>query len=262
MTLEEDILIEKFIKGLLDKKEKELFIEKMKTDDSFRKKVSLEEELINRLNEKSWHFIKNTNSDELKDIELFFKDKTNDNIKESISRASKNYHSKKNKKRFVFYFAASIALLVSLFYYNLSSGSSPYELYENYIDRENIPSLIDRNDNNPLSKAETLFNEKKYKEASIIFSKAINSKPTNSSIYLYLAISQIELQQYTLAEQTLNKLINSNLIDSEKGYWYKSLLFLKLNSIEQSKELLNLIVKNNYFNHNKAKILLNQLNKE
>ena len=103
---------------------------------------------------------------------------------------------------------------------------------------------------------------KEYIKALPILNKAINSKEysSNISVYLYLSITQMELNNFTNAEKVLNKLIKSDLIDSEKGYWYKSLLYLKSNSIKESKNTLKIIIKNKYFNHLKAEELLKKLN--
>ena len=70
----------------------------------------------------------------------------------------------------------------------------------------------------------------------------------------------MELNQFQEAEKTLNSLISSNLIDAEKGYWFKSLLYLKSNQIEKVKATLSLIIKNSYFNNKKARELLESLN--
>lgn len=73
---------------------------------------------------------------------------------------------------------------------------------------------------------------------------------------IYKGLSEIELSKYLEAEKTFDSLINSDLIDAEKGYWFKSLLYLKNNKILKCKTLLNKIITESLFNKEKAELLL------
>ena len=57
----------------------------------------------------------------------------------------------------------------------------------------------------------------------------------------------------------LDSLISSDLIDYQKGYWIKSLSFVKQNKLEEAKVVLNFIIDKAYYNKEKAKELLSKL---
>lgn len=262
MTLQEDKFIEQFLKGKLNIKEEEFFLKKMESDDNFRKKVSFEQELFDRLGNSDLNFVKKNTLDELN----FNENKQNStrNIQKQISKASKSYHKKqKNKINLtkILSVAASITLLFSIFFFNNSKKNTTKELYNFYYSTEDIPSLVDRTSNTKIANAEISFLNKDYKKASQIFNESLQSSDTqtHSSIYLYLSICQIKENLFDDAETTLNQLINSDLIDSEKGYWYKGMLYLKTNSIKKLKNVLKLIIAEKHFNYKKAEELLNKL---
>jgi hypothetical protein len=264
MTLQEDKFIEQFLKGELNIKEKDFFLKKMESDDDFRKRVSFEQELFDRLGNNDLNFVKKTTNDELTFYENKIQQSTTKNIQKHISEASKSYHTKqKNKINLtkILSVAASITLLFSIFFFNNSKKNTTKELYNFYFSTEDIPSLVDRTSNTKIANAEILFLKKDYKKAFQIFNESLQSSDTqtHSSIYLYLSICQIKENLFDDAETTLNQLISSDLIDSEKGYWYKGMLYLKTNSIEKLKNVLKLIIAEKYFNYKKAEELLNKL---
>ena len=101
-------------------------------------------------------FYKNESSNNIKNIEDLFNDKTSKNIKNSISKASEKYHSKEQLKKslhLILSTAASIAILISIFLFNNSSQIESSKLFDTYIKKNNIPSLIDRGSNTDLLKA-------------------------------------------------------------------------------------------------------------
>ena len=95
----------------------------------------------------------------------------------------------------------------------------------------------------------------------MLFSGELKNNSSNSNLYLYLGISQMELNQFEESQKTLNSLINSNLIDSEKGYWFKGLSYLKSNRINEAKIMFQKIIDNSYYSHLKASEILIKLNK-
>jgi tetratricopeptide (TPR) repeat protein len=264
MNLEEDILIECFLRDELSETEKNDVLERMDSDVVFRQKILLEKQLFEALDDNSWSFAENIDSKEIKEYESLLRGKEATEIKEIISQANTSYQKKSNKKRFkkyLFSSAAVIALLVSLYTF-MQESIHPADLYTSYISSTELPSIINRGNNyNELTKGQLLFEAKDYSEAVKIFSNAIEIDSENASSYIYLAVSQMELNQFTESNNTLDLLIKSNLIDAQKGYWYKSLLYLKSNQIEKSKVTLKTIIDNSYFNTEKAKELLKKVRK-
>lgn len=263
MSLEEDILIEKYLKNQLSEAERKDFLERMSVDASFKEKVVFEKELFETLSENDWSFSENVNSEEVEELEAIFKSDAIKEIKESISLAHKEYKKPKRPViKLTYYAAASIVLLFVAYTLFFSVKITPNELYAAYIHQNEIYSTISRGEGDlvqSLIEGETYFKEKKYAEALPIFIKALPSNKNTASIYLYTAICQIELDKFVEAETTLNSLINSDLIDAQKGYWYKSLLFIKSKQIDKAKKELEFIIENSYFKQEKAKELLTKL---
>ncbi|WP_299159998.1 tetratricopeptide repeat protein [uncultured Tenacibaculum sp.] len=263
MSLEEDILIEKYLKNQLSEDERKGFLEQMSVDASFKEKVVFEKELFETLNENDWSFSENVNSEEVEELEAIFKSDAIKEIKESISLAQEEYKKpKKSTVKLIYLAAASVALIFTAYSLFFTVKTAPNELYAEYIQPNELYSNISRGEGDlvqSLIEGETYFKEKKYAEALPIFIKVLPSNKNTASIYLYTAICQIELDKFVEAETTLNALINSDLIDAQKGYWYKSLLFIKSKQIEKAKKQLEFIIENNYFKYQKAEELLTKL---
>jgi len=263
MSLEEDILIEKHLKETLSKSEEKYFSEKMATDNSFREKVIFEKQLFETLSEKDWSFIEETNSKEVETLECIFKSDDLKKTKEAISIAYEEYSKPKKKVLKLSYIAAaSVAILIAVYSLLYTTNYSHNELYALYIQPNELRSSIIRGEGNKtkdLTIGETYFNHKDYGKALPIFVKVLPNNKNNASLYLYIAISQIELSKYNEAQATLDNLINSDLIDAEKGYWYKSLLFVKSNKLQEARKQLKVVIKNTYFKHKEAKELLSKL---
>ena len=113
MSLEEDILIERFLNNELSKNEKNEILERMDSDPLFKEKVFFEQQLVETLDENNWSFAKNINTTEQNEYEDLFKAEKVKKIKESIAIANENFKKKKPllfKKWYLYSSAAVIAL--------------------------------------------------------------------------------------------------------------------------------------------------------
>ena len=154
-----------------------------------------------------------------------------------------------------------IILLIAIVPF-VNNPSSSTELYTSYINTTELPSLSIRgNENKDIrTKAQHLFEQKKYKEALVIFNNELDlSKKQTATVYLYMGIAQMELNQFEKAAHTFDALINSGLMDAPKGNWYKALLYLKMEKTEDSKVILNIISNKKLYNNQQADALLNEL---
>jgi anti-sigma-K factor RskA len=61
--MEDDILIDNYLKGLLSENDQKSFLERLESDTDFSKIFKLEKQLFNSLNEESWSFVENKNTD-------------------------------------------------------------------------------------------------------------------------------------------------------------------------------------------------------
>ena len=264
MEYSEEILIENFFLGKLTKNEYSEFKQKMDSDKKFKQKVSLEKEYFNIFNKEKWNHIEDNKNSEIKEYEQLFRNDKSQEIKRTINKAQNKYNkSSKTNYIKIISIAASIIIIINFFLFQDFSEPNSDELYSFYLKTENIPTLTKRNKTNSLiNNAEQYFLNKEFSKANKLFLELVKESQysSNSSILIYITICQIELNETSKAHKTINSLINSNLIDSNKGYWYKSLILLQSNSIEECKTVLKTIINNKYYNYKKAEELLLKLN--
>lgn len=261
--MEDDILIDNYLKGLLSNDDEVSFLERLKADSDFNKKFKLEEQLFNALNEDNWSFVEESN-EEFEAYKQLLESDEIQNLKKMISHTTSEFNKKplqKNNVRRLFYYIAAASVVVFLgFQLFLNQSLTNQELYNSYIDLDDLPSFVSRNNgSNTLPEAQELFEDKNYEEALLIFNEKSNDVENLGHLLIYKAISQIELEKYKEAAQTLDELINSDLLDAEKGYWYKALLFLKENRKEEAKQILKYIIENRLYNNINAEDLLKEL---
>ncbi|MBW1298444.1 tetratricopeptide repeat protein [Aquimarina litoralis] len=262
MSLEEDILIERFLRNKLSEKERNNFLDKIKTDPDVREKFLLEKQLFETLNEEEWSYASKIDTTEVEEYTTLYRDNA-DRLKQVIQKATTNHKRKGKIRRLTFFSAIAAAALFAILinFYPQNDSYTIDEIYANY-NTEKLPSLVTRNSKEvqkDLSLAERNFKNKNYKEALLHIDTLLELDPENSTLYIYKAISHIETGEFAKSEASLDTLIHSDLIDAEKGYWYKSLLYLKAKDLEKCKQMLQIIIENSYFNSLKANKLLKDL---
>ncbi|WP_299519426.1 tetratricopeptide repeat protein [Winogradskyella sp.] len=264
MSIEDDILIEKYLRGALPEADQKAFLDRLASDAVFKEQYNLEKQLFDALNEDRWSF-SNVDGVEIDAYKEILEGEDVQNLKKTLTEVNtrfNNSNQKKTKSKTIYYYLAAASIVVFLgvqFFFNHNPSSQ--ELYNEYIELNDLPSFASRaHDSGELPKAQQLFEDKKYKEALIIFQEQLGASEFEGNVFLYLGISQIELGEYSAAEKTFEDLINSDLLDSKKGYWYKALLYLKQDRVEETKEVLNKIVVDRLFNSEKARALLAELN--
>lgn len=261
MNINDDILITQYLNNTLSDQERKNVLDRMVNDAEFKEKVLFEKQLLDTFDENKWSFIENTNAAAVKEYSELFKKE--EKLKQALEDAKINFNTPK-KTNFNWYLYASAAMIVLLIaivpFVNNSSSSS--ELYATYINTTELPSLSIRgNDSNDIrTKAQHLFEQKKYEEALVILNKELDlSKKQTATVYLYMGISQMELNQFEKATTTFNELLNSGLMDAPKGYWYKALLYLKMKNKKDAVTILNTISSQKLYNYEQANDLLKEL---
>ncbi|CAL2082327.1 hypothetical protein [Tenacibaculum sp. 190524A05c] len=264
MNLEDDILIENFLRNELSDEERTSFLERIKFDSEFKEQYLLEKQLFESLNEEDWSFVNTIDSKETDEYEALFKSEEIQNLKEVIKKASIN--SKESRGRII-RLLTGIAAAVVISFFTLRPILSPSvldtnTLYTTYADLNNLPSFAERgsvDNKEKLVMAEKFFKEKNYEKAASTFDEILYSNKNVSGVYIYIAMAESELGNFDKAIEVLNELESSDLIDSEKAYWYKSLVYIKANKVEQAKKELKNIVEKSLFNTPKAEELLGKL---
>ena len=257
-------LIEDFFREEITVENRAIVLERLKTDTEFRTAFLLEKQQFENYDESNWSFMDNSDLEELNAYEALFKSEQTQRLKASIQEASAQYHKtdKTPSRKWMFYAAAAILVLMFSVYSILDTKDTPQQLFSVYFNPDELPGLAVRgaNEDDLLLKAERFFNEEQYSEAIPLMDQSMALMSKNAgAIYLYKGISHMEIGQFDIAETTFNSLIESDLLDAQKGYWYKALLYLKTNRSEDAKVILQEIVSENYVNKEKAAKILEEL---
>ncbi len=263
MSLDDDILIDNYLRGQLSDQEIVAFELKLKSDDEFRKNVELERALWVSQNESDWSFA-NPNNEEVKAYKKLLEEPGIQSLKKSLGQINTTLKkdSKSTVKNWVYYMvAASIAIFFCLNIF-FNQNSSNQELVDDFLSASDLPSFTSRgaSETEDLILAQEFFEKENFKDALDIFIPILDSGIKDASVYLYTGISQMKLKQYGKAETTFDALIASDLLDAQKGYWYKALLYLQQDHIDDCKTILSHIVSQSLYNHTEAKALLKVLN--
>ena len=260
--MEEEELIQKYIRGELTEDELRQAEIRIKEDKNFAEKIAFEIQLYKTFNDDLWNTVNNTQSEEVLKYKKELKSAEILKLQAEIKKAQQRFYTRKKLKQFIWPAAAILILVISirLFY---KPKVTFQELYTSNLNTGLLPSLVNRNEeaNRKLTNAELSFKAKNYKEALTIFKNEI-AKPENKNygiLYIYLGIAQLETNNIKQARQTFNTLIMSDMIDAEKGYWYKALLHLKTEEQDSSKLVLTKIYKEKLYNYKQAKTVLKYL---
>ncbi|GEQ86192.1 hypothetical protein ULMS_17000 [Patiriisocius marinistellae] len=262
MSEEEHILIDSFLNSELTQNEQKLFLKRMEQSAEFNEHVNFEKQLRETLNINDWSFAHNIEHTEVKTyVELFSSSKT----KALESTLEKIMQDKEipTKRNFYPWYGIAALLVLSLSVFSIfNTGSSTQELYAQFYNPSELPSLIVRGalDEDNYNKVQQLFEEENFTE-TILFTEELlaTTSKNRATLMLFQGISFTETKQYSNAIETYNNLIESNLLDAEKGYWFKALTYLKSEDTQKAKNTLRSIIQNNFYNHVKAKELLDKL---
>ncbi|CAL2076127.1 hypothetical protein [Tenacibaculum sp. 190524A02b] len=264
MNIEDDILVERFLKKELSVDEEKKFIERLKVDAGFKEFFLLEKQMYESLNQEDWSMVSKVNDVTLSKHKSLFENMGQ--TKKAIKESEVLYKSKQSIVFKLFKFIPKVAALVlvvfAVKFFFVGTVINVEETYNNYLHFDELPKGVERGVEEEKSNLDggLYFKERKFEKALNSFDELIGKGKSTSTTYLYKAIAHIELAQYKKAEETLNTLIKSDFIDSEKGYWYKALLYVKMNELEKSKSLLKLIIEKSYYKNKEAKKLLEELN--
>jgi len=158
--------------------------------------------------------------------------------------------------------AASITILaiIGSFLLNNLNNQGSDQLFEKYYSSENAV-FTTRSGENPENSDLTVglqkFQKQNYNEAINLLKK----NRDNVVSQYYLGISYIETKQFTEAKAAFHYILEqeSNLF-TEQAQWYKGLCLLKLDQLEDAKQLFTDIINSNSIYNNNASEILKKLN--
>ncbi|UGS22901.1 tetratricopeptide repeat protein [Flavobacterium channae] len=237
--MDKDILLNNYFEGILSEKEKQQFDELLANDSEFKTEFEFQKKAKVAVALSERQKLKN----QLKEIE--------------------NSRKLKNNNKTWLSIAASIVVVLSLgFIFFWNSSTTNDDLYADFYETfPNIEAPTTRGENNLNIKSEAFYayDSKDYKKATELFSEIYKVEKTDYAIF-YIGLSEMELNEHKKAINTFSLFegdSNNNFYYYVK--WYKALCYLKENDIENSKKLLNEVVKTVNPFQSKSKELLSKL---
>ncbi len=265
--MEQDVYmkIESYLGNSMTLEEQKAFERDMVHDPNLHQEVQLQKAINHHLNSESWEPITAKNkSESQKQLNTYFKSEEAKELKQKLNSVQQKYNQTKKQPFPVLKYISSVAavLLLVIASYFLLKQKSYEDLYVEYYNEKDLPSLVSRGDTNAiLSKGVIAFKSKEYKEAlKLINEYLVNTDIVNPLAYSYKGMTHLELNEVDKAIQSFDLLLKSNSIDRSKALWYKCLVYLKMKNNNSLKETLLLITENQAnFNYDKAQQLLNDL---
>jgi len=244
--MDKNLLIEKYLQGVLSEKEQILFDKLLMDDSSFKNEVS---------------FQKNVKSSVIANDQ--------ENFKNLIAKIEKSASRKRKKTLFSkkWLIAASVLFLFSIAFLlqNRQQYNSESLFKENFIPYKNVIYPIHRGvENNPKQdkklQAFLAYENGDYQKAVFLFSDLYQQ--TNESYYLfYKANALLQLNKPNEAIPLLQSHIQTQDTLKDKSKWYLALAYLKARNTKKAKNLLNNIVSKKTYNYKKAKKIIKNLPK-
>jgi len=259
--------VDYYLDGDLDNEALKRFEIELKQNKDLQEYVSVSKQMQLNYNNKEWDYIKGSKSDKIDELEQYLNSDEAKEINSVIQEVSGKYlyeaKSTKALKRLYPYIVMAASIIILVGYFTINASQTNQDLYEQNNDWGNLPSLLSRGNSEDqlLIDGENAFLDKDYQLAKENFNVfAESNSEISPTVMLYLGISQLETNDYNLALKTFDGIINRNTIDKSKGYWYKSLVYLKMNDKKSAIEQLKIILSNtDNYKYNEAAKLLKEL---
>lgn len=246
MMLEDDILIEQFLRNTLSDEERASFLARMESDTSFKEQVVLEEQLLHTLGETYWSFATNDKHTKVEAYKKILESVETKELKETIAAAIQKYKEKETTKQqpnrvFKLRFIGRIAALFLIFfsivwffskdrnvdYVALTEKAWSKNVGLDFTLRSNSSEAI----NISLEEALHFYTQKKYDSTLIILEKYNTSTNRYKDVLLIRALANYRLQKTETAFSTLDSL---QTYSPDVTNWYKGLIYLDQKNHEKA----------------------------
>lgn len=238
MMLEDDILIEQFLRNTLSDEERVSFLARMESDASFKEQVILEEQLLYALDETYWSFATNDKHAKVKAYKKILESAETKELKETIAAAIQHYKEKESLKQkpsrifklqFIGRIAALFLIFFSIVWYFSKDGNVDYSVLTEKAWNKNVGLDFTLRSNSSeainmsLEKALHFYTHKKYDSTLIILERYNTSTNRYKDVLLIRALANYRLQKTVTAFSTLDSL---QTYSPDVANWYKGLIYL------------------------------------
>jgi len=225
------ILFDQYVLGELPTEELKSFEERLKIDSEFNNSFKTYRELTTFLETKF------ENEKETSDFKSNLEQISNSHFNQN--KTNNDVQSTTRTITLVKYLVvACVAVFFGIFAFNQFSDPT----YSDFNNHDPLTVIRDGNTSD-LVKATQAFNSKDYTSANALLKSAFNKNPKNSELKLYYAITNIELDNFKIADNALNELKNGISAYKDKATWYLALSKLKQKKISPCIALLKEIPK-------------------
>lgn len=245
-------LMESYLDSTIDLEEKQVLVHKIKQNRSLAQELAFRDELNHLAGED--------------DIAML---RQKLNLARKLQKEEEYNpipHISRRRTRRIFYAAATvtgIALGGWAVISGSNSGVNYGQLYESYftpyppgtIFRESNALELQRGFVNAMS----LYQATRYSEAAIEMEKLLNEDPSSTTIWFYLGVSYMNLEEYSKSRESFDKIINKDPFFTEQAMWYKSLCFIAEEETDKAIETLTTLSNQNTSYKAKADKLLRKL---
>ena len=220
------ILFENYILEDLSETEKDAFETRLKTDSKFKESFETYKELSS--------FLEHT----------FENEEASTVFKNNLKAISKKHFQKQEATKKIIQFkpwhyavAASIALLIGMTLFNKLSNP----VYDDYADYDSISLTVRGTQDGLLKTAENAFNTKDFAKAEVALKELLLTDEENSELQFYRGVTNIELNNFAMADWLLKGLKEGHSVYKNKATWYLALSKLKQKKYDASLEILKTI---------------------
>jgi tetratricopeptide (TPR) repeat protein len=247
-------MIEKYLDGNMDEKEKITFEEKLRNDDQLRKDVMFHAEV----------------NESISDID---KDRLRQKIRKIIEGDTVNqFSATANRQKTTRLFLSRSILIAASLLFLFSIGSilfilntktyTPNEIFEYYY-QPYTPDVVTRSSgvDDMLNPALDVYLKGEYENATERFNDLLTANPDDSMALFYAAIAYIETGEYQKAIDHFKYIINNEYYPYfYHAQWYLGLTYLKLEETDKALHQFNTIIDQNKYYADRASDVLSRLN--
>ncbi|NQX85098.1 MAG: hypothetical protein HRT67_04225 [Flavobacteriaceae bacterium] len=265
--LNEDLLAEmhRYLNNELSSEECLIFEDKLSKNEILREALQLDAELSEVIGSTSntTTFENKLNKDAVKTLVYKLRSEDYQQLSQHLKNAEKAYKNeqKLNSKKLFFKYipvTAVVLLMLSIGFYMFQDSNSLHDYYNDYINWDELQSFAEKGTSETnFQKGELAFKNGNYDEAIHLFCKIPISDELYPFSLLYLGACYEKTNANYNAINTFKKLTTISSSQSNKGYWYMSLMYLKVEDKKNAvKSLQKVTTKDTNFKYKEAFQLL------